>query len=75
MCSFQIIGTIDQFDLAKSINEGLNRNENHFIFFSADLNKHPDFSMEAWNGTFEAEVDRCYFGELIRAFSKSIHGK
>lgn len=58
------------FDLAKSINEGLNRNENHFIFFSADLKTKPDFSMEAWKGAFEPEVDRCYFGKVVRAFSK-----
>lgn len=61
---------IANFNWEKSINEGLNRNENHLIFFSSDLAKDPDFSMPASKSSFDPTVDKCYFGKLVRAFSK-----
>lgn len=60
----------DSFDLAKEINEGLNRNINHLIFYSPDLTKEPDFSLPVLKEKFDADKDRCYFGKIIRAFSK-----
>lgn len=56
-------------DLANAINNGLNSHDNHRIFFSADINKDPDFSI-AIPETFDEKVDGCYFGKLCRAFSK-----
>lgn len=56
-------------DLAKSINKGLNSNENHLIFLSPDMNKDPDFSIPL-RETYDANVDGCYFGKLRRAFSE-----
>lgn len=61
---------IANFDWGKSINEGLNRNENHLIFFSQNLEKDADFSLPVYKGSFDPSVDRCYFGKLVRAFSK-----
>lgn len=60
----------ESFDLAHAINQGLNSNENHLIFFSPDLNKVPDFSLPV-RETLNLEVDGCYFGKIVRAFSKS----
>lgn len=60
----------DSFDLAKQINEGLNRNENHLIFFSSDLTKEPDFSLPVLKEKFDSDADHCYFGKTIKAFSK-----
>lgn len=60
----------DTFDLAKSINSGLNKNENQLIFFSVDLNKIPDFTLPV-RRTFDPESDGCYFGKIVRAFSKN----
>lgn len=60
----------DSFDLAKQINEGLNRNENHLVFFSSDLSKEPDFSLPVSKEKFDDTTDNCYFGKIIRTFSK-----
>lgn len=59
----------DTFDLAKAINYGLNSNENHLIFVSPDLNKVPDFSLPVRN-FLDLKTDGCYFGKVIRSFSK-----
>lgn len=61
----------DSFDLAKSINSGLNSNENHLIFVSPDLKKVPDFSLPV-RATLDLNEDGCYFGKILRAFSKKI---
>lgn len=60
----------DSFNLAQQINEGLNRNVNHLIFYSSDLTKEPDFSLPILNGRFDDANDHCYFGKVIRTFSK-----
>lgn len=57
------------FDLAGSINGGLNRNKNHLIFVSPDLNKIPDFSLPV-RRTLDLQTDGCYFGKILCAFSK-----
>lgn len=59
----------DTFDLAVSINDGLNKNQNHLIFVSPDLNKVPDFSLPV-RKALDLTTDGCYFGKLLRAFSK-----
>lgn len=60
----------DSFDLAKQINEGLNRNSNHLIFYSSDISKEPDFSLPVLKGKFDDENDHCYFGKIVKTFSK-----
>lgn len=60
----------DSFDWAKEINEGLNRNSNHLIFFSSDLKKEPDFTLPVLKEKFDANEDHCYFGKIIKVFSK-----
>lgn len=60
----------DSLDLARSINSGLKKNENHLIFFSPDLNKIPDFSLPIRRGALDLTRDGCYFGKILRAFSK-----
>lgn len=59
----------DTFNLAKSINCGLNKNENHLIFFSPDLDKNPEFTLPV-RETFDSDGDGCYFGKILQAFSK-----
>lgn len=59
----------DTFNLANTINGGLNRNENHLIFVSPDLNKIPDFTLPV-REAFDPVGDGCYFGKLLRAFSR-----
>lgn len=59
----------DTFDLAESINEGLNRNKNHLIFLSPDLSKVPDFSLPV-RKTLDLNTDGCYFGKIVFSFSK-----
>lgn len=58
----------DTFNLAESINEGLNKHKNHLIFCSPDLNKIPDFSLIP-RETFDSNGDGCYFGKILRAFN------
>lgn len=60
----------DTFDLARAINGGLNTNENHLIFVSSDLSKIPDFSLPVRQTLLDLNVDACYIGKIIRAFSK-----
>lgn len=59
----------DDIDWAKTINNGLNRNENHLIFYSPDIEKDPDFTLTT-RSTFDSNSDGCYFGKLKRSFSK-----
>lgn len=59
----------DTFNLAESINSGLNSNRNHLIFYSPDHNKVPDFTHPI-RRTLNLEADGCYIGKVIRAFSK-----
>lgn len=59
----------DGFDLAKSINESLNRNENHLIFHSPNIKNDPDFTLPV-RPTLDLNIDGCYFGKIVRAFSK-----
>lgn len=60
----------DSFDWASQLNGGLNRNENHLIFFSSDSTKWPDFSLHVQKGKFDPDNDHCYFGKIIKAFSE-----
>lgn len=59
------------FDLASTINNGLNKHQNHLIFFSRDLNKISDFSLHV-RTKLDSNIDGCYFGKVTRAFSKRI---
>lgn len=60
---------VDTLNLAESINEGLNKNKNHLIFVSPDLNKEPDFSTSVRH-TLDLDTDGCYIGKVVRAFSE-----
>lgn len=59
----------NDFDLAGAINGILNKNKNHLIFFSPDINKYPDFTLPV-RETLDLETDGCYFGKILRAFSE-----
>lgn len=58
-----------EFDLAAAINGLLNRNTNRLIFYSPNANKEPDFTL-AVRTKMDLNSDGCYFGKLLRAFSK-----
>lgn len=60
---------VETLNLADSINEGLNKNKNHLVFVSPDLNKEPDFSLPVRH-TLDLNTDGCYLGKVIRAFSE-----
>lgn len=62
----------DTFSLAASINVGLNKNKNHLIFVSPDLNTVPDFSLPV-REHLDLSTNGCYFGKIVRAFSKLNH--
>lgn len=62
----------DTFNLAQSINEGLNCNKNHLIFVSPDLNKVPDFSLPV-RDTLDLDADGCYFGKILLEKSLSLN--
>lgn len=60
----------NDFDLAASINGILNRNTNRLIFYSPDMKKDPDFTLNV-GAVVDLDSDGCYFGKLLRAFSKT----
>lgn len=61
----------NEFDLAAAINYVLNKNENRLVFYSPDFNKLPDFTLPV-GAIFDSNLDGCYFGKIIRAFSEYI---
>lgn len=61
----------DDIDWPKTINKGLNANENHLIFYSSDTEKDADFTIPV-RSTFDSNSDGCYFAKLRRAFSEYI---
>lgn len=60
---------IYELDLAKSLNNRLNRNQVHLMFWSNDFTKKPNFDL-APSHQFEFSTDSCFNVKLLRAFGK-----
>lgn len=56
-------------DIAEAINEGLNRNKNHVIFYSKELTKEANFEL-AVDGALDLENDGCFWAKIVKCFSK-----
>lgn len=55
---------------AKMYSYGLNRNQTYSIFYSTNLERQPNFTLEK-RGFFEREFDATYDAKLFRVFGKS----
>lgn len=60
---------VTPFDLAESINEGLNRHKNRTIFYVNDITAEPEFGLGIAD-SFDENVRSCNWGKLLRCFSK-----
>lgn len=57
------------YSQAKTLNNGINCNQTHSIFFSTDLEREPNFNLER-RGFFEREPDATYDAKLFRFFGE-----
>lgn len=57
------------FDLAESVNVGLNRHTNRTIFYVNDITATPQFGIGIAN-SFNENVHGCHWGKIIRCFSE-----
>lgn len=57
------------FDVAAAINEGLNRNRNHVIFYSTDLTREANFELPV-DTELDLNADGCYWAKIVKCFSK-----
>lgn len=62
---------IYMFDFAKSLNNRINRNQEHLCFWSNDWSKQPKFNLPIAN-RFDSSVDSCFKVKLLKVFSKYI---
>lgn len=59
----------ETLDIAKTMNESLNRNESHVIFVSPDKNKEANFALNI-DGQFDLTCDGCFWAKITKVFSK-----
>lgn len=60
---------IYKLDFAKSLNNRLNRNQVHLMFWSSDFKKEPNFDLPI-SQRFEHNIDSCFDVKFLRAFGK-----
>lgn len=60
---------IYKFDLAKSLNNRINRNQEHLCFWSNDQNKQPNFGLPV-SHRFQRSTDACFKVKLLKVFRK-----
>lgn len=60
---------IHKFDLAKTLNYRINRNQTHLMFWSSDEKKEPNFSLPI-PSRFVASVDSCFHVKLLKVFGE-----
>lgn len=60
---------IYQMNLAKSLNNRINRNQTHHMFWSNEHNKEPNFDLEI-SRQFIPEIDSCYNVKLLKVFGE-----
>lgn len=62
---------IYRFDYAKSLNNRINRNQTHLLYWSPDETKNPDFNLPISN-RFDASTDSCFNVKLLKVFGMYI---
>lgn len=62
---------IYKFDLAKSLNNRINRNQTHMVFWSNDDKKEPNFTLPI-SRRFDSLTDSCFEVKLLKVFGKCI---
>lgn len=60
---------IHKLDLVKTLNNSVNHNQQHLMFWSEDQSKKPNFSLPI-SDRFSREVDSCHNVKLLKAFRK-----
>lgn len=60
---------IYKFSLAKSLNNRINRNQEHLMFWSSDYTKEPNFSLPI-SDQFDKSHDACFLVKLLKVFGK-----
>lgn len=60
---------IKKLNFAKTFNNRINRNQNHLVYFSTDLEDSPDFDLPV-SKKFLFNRKACYIGKLLKAFGK-----
>lgn len=66
------IGRIDwiyELSPAKTLNNRINRNQKHLIFWSPNINRQPDFSLPISNVYFN-DRDGMYRGKILKCFGE-----
>lgn len=63
---------INKLDLAKALNNRINRNQTHLLFWSKDPIKEPNFNIPV-SQQFNRDSDSCYNVKLLKVFGKFIN--
>lgn len=61
---------IYQLDLVKSLNNRINRNQKHLLFWSNNLTKVPNFNLPIEFNRFDPTVDSCFNAKLLKVFGE-----
>lgn len=56
-------------NIAETMNEGLNRNTNHVIFYSVDMDKQGNFELPI-DKILDLNEDGCYWAKIVRCFGE-----
>lgn len=65
------IQNIYKLNLAKSLNNRINRNQQHLMFWSSDYSKAPNYDLPI-SDQFDKTRDACYMVKLLKVFGKSM---
>lgn len=60
-----------KFDIAKGLNNRINRNQVHLCFWSSDPEKEPRFDLPISN-RFDRQVDSCFKVKLLKVFGNQM---
>lgn len=60
---------IYKLNLAKTLNNRINRNQIHLMFWSSDHGKKPNFNASISN-RFDSAIDSCYNVRLLKVFGE-----
>lgn len=60
---------IYKLNFAKSLNNRINRNQTHLMFWSEDLTKEPNFDIPI-STDFSSQNDACYNVKLLKVFGE-----
>lgn len=61
-----------KLNLAKSLNNRINRNQEHLMFWSSDFTKEPNFNLPV-SDRFDKSGDACYMVKLLKVFGKFVN--